>query len=593
MRKPLFSCLAALAALLFWVPGLFAAGGPPILPLNEIKPGMKGIGYTIFSGDQIQPFNVEVVGVLPNLVGPKQNVVLVKLSSPEIAKSGVVAGMSGSPVYIDGKLAGSISYKFGMFTAEAIAGMTPIEEELAVGGPGSAVPAGPAKAASSAKAAYAVPDTWAHQVGIGNGAYLEPIAAPVVFSGFLPSVVGQYSGQLEKYGMVATEGGSVPASPTDAQLKPGDMAGMVLIRGDLSVAAGCTVTALIGNRVYLCGHPLFGFGNVDIPMARAHVVATLASAMNSTKIMNTGGVIGSITEDRLTGVMGRIGPPPPMIPVDLSVGAGASSKQFHFEVMENAKLTPLLVAMATLDGVRSNLTYNEGTTFQLDGSIDIAGHSAVHLDNMFAPTDQPLPDASPIAADVEAVFAEIFNNPYEQPQITGIHLAVRSLPSARWATIDSAWSDAKIVHPGETVMIKVAMRPYRGAPFIRDVPITIPLQASPGPLHVLVSDAGTLDRIEQYFPFGPRERVGGLEQLIQLLNQEPRNDRLYVTLLQSSPTLLLQDKRLPNVPLSEINVLGQRNPGQTTVLWQSELAKRSVAMHEVVTGNQYISITVK
>jgi len=538
MHKPLFASLAALAALLFSVSFLFASGGPQILPLHEIKPGMKGVGYTIFSGDQIQSFDVEVIGILPNLVGPKQNVVLVKLSSPEIAKSGVVAGMSGSPVYIDGKLAGSISYKFGMFTSEAIAGMTPIEEELAVDGQKPVAPGGPAKARSSASLRYAVPDAWAQQVSVGSGAYLEPIASPVVFSGFLPSVVGQYSGQLEKYGMVTTEGGSVPPSATDAALKPGDMAGIVLISGDLSVAAGCTVTARIGNRVYLCGHPLFGFGNVDIPLARAHVVATLASAMSSTKIMNTGGVIGRITEDRLTGVMGRIGPGAPMIPVDLSVGEGASSKQFHFDVMENSKLTPLLVAMATLNGVRSNLTYNEGTTFQLDGSIDIAGHSTVHLDNMFAPTDQPLPDASPIAAEVETVFAEIFNNPYERPQITGIHLAVRSLPSARWATIESAWSDAKTVHPGETVTIKVAMRPYRGAPLIRDVPITIPLQASPGPLQVLVSDAGTLDRIEQYFPFGPRERVGGLEQLIGLLNQEPRNDRLYVTLLQSSPTLL-------------------------------------------------------
>ncbi|HVB33891.1 MAG TPA: SpoIVB peptidase S55 domain-containing protein [Patescibacteria group bacterium] len=592
MRRLFFLSIAVSAALVLATLSS-AAAGPQIFPLARIKPGMNGVGYTIFSGDKIQPFDVQIVGILPNLIGPKQDVVLVKLSSPEIAKSGVVAGMSGSPVYIDGKLAGAISYKFGMFTSEAIAGMTPIEEELAVDGQDEPAPGRVAKKPSQASTRLALPRGWAEQVGVGNGEYLEPIASPVVFSGFLPSVIGRYSSQLERYGMVATEGGSVPASPADAELKPGDMAGMVLISGDLSMAAGCTVTARIGDRVYLCGHPLFGFGNVHIPMARGHVVATLASSMSSTKIMNTGGVIGSITEDRLTGVMGRIGPPPPMIPVELSVGAGASAKQFHFNVMENAKLTPLLVAMATLEGVRSNLTYNEGTTFQLEGSIDIAGHNAVRLDNMFAPSNAPIPDASPIASQVEGVFAEIFDNPYEQPHITAIHLTVRSLPDARWASIESAWSDAKQVHPGETVTIKVAMQPYRGAPFIRDVPISIPLQASPGPLHVLVSDAGTLDRIEQYFPFGQRGRVGGLDQLIELLNQERRNDRLYVALLQTGPTLLFQDKRLPNIPLSEINVLGQRNPGQATVLWQSELAERSVAMHEVITGNQYLSITVK
>jgi hypothetical protein len=553
---------------------------------------MQGIGYTIFSGNKIQSFQVHVIGVLRNMIGPKQDVVLVRLSSPEIAKSGVVAGMSGSPVYIDGKLAGAIAYKFGTFTTQAIAGMTPIEEELAVSGSGE-LAIGNASKRAGGNAHYALSSGSPQQMGAGDGAYLEPIAAPLVFSGFLPSVVGRFSGQLAKYGMLATEGGTAPPSPADADLQPGDMAAMVLVSGDLSVSAGCTVTARIGNQVFLCGHPLFGFGKVDIPMARAHVVATLASSMSSTKIMNTGGLIGSIREDRVTGVMGRVGPAPPMIPVQLAVETPAVTKHFHFEIMENSKLTPLLVSMVTLNGVHSSLPYNEGTTFQLKGSIDIAGHDAVHLENMFVPNDQPVPDAFPIAAQVQSVFDEIYHNPYEQPHITGIHLAVRSLPNARWAMIENAWSDKKDVHPGETILVKVALRPYRGSPFLREVPITIPAQATPGTLHVLVSDAATLDRIEQYFPFGPRARLASLGQLIQLLNQERRNDRFYVALLQSSPTLLVQDKRLPNVPLSEINVLGQRNPGRTTVLWQSELAERSVPMHEVITGHQYLTITVK
>jgi hypothetical protein len=592
MRRPVIRSFAALAALFVFCSLSVAASGPEILPLSQIKPGMTGTGYTIFSGNKIQPFQVKVIGVLPNLVGPKQDVVLVRLSSPEIAKSGVVAGMSGSPVYFDGKLAGAISYKFGTFTTEALAGMTPIEEEMAIDGSGKAAAGKPVKAAEHG-AHYALPGGMAQQVGAGNGAYLEPIAAPLVFSGFLPSVVGHVSGELEKYGMMASEGGTAPPSPADAELKPGDMASMVLVGGDLSVSAGCTVTAVVGNRVYLCGHPLFGFGKVNIPMARAHVVATLPSSMSSTKIMNTGGLIGSITDDRVTGVMGHVGPAPPMIPVSLDVETGEVQKHFHFNIMENSKLTPLLVSAVTLNGVHSSLAYNEGTTFQLKGSIDIAGHSAVHLENMFVPNDQPVPDAFPIAAQVQSIFGQIFHNPYEQPHITGIHLTVRSLTNARWAAIDSAWSNKKEVHPGETVMVKVALRPYRGSPFLREVPITIPTQATPGTLHILVSDAGTLDRIERYFPFVPRARLAGLDQLIQLLNQERRNDRLYVALLQSSPTLLVEDKRLPNVPLSEINVLGQRNPGRTTVLWQSELAERSVPMHEVITGHQYLTITVK
>ena len=207
MRWLSFRLFAALAAVLIFCSLPAAATGPEIFPLNQIKPGMKGVGYTIFSGGKIQPFDVEVIGVLPNLIGPKQDVVLVRLSSPEIAKSGVVAGMSGSPVYIDGKLAGAVAYKFGTFTAEAIAGMTPIEDELAVSGSGAAPPG-----AASDSTQYALPDRMAQQAGVGGGAYLEPIAAPLVVSGFMPSVVGHFTGQLEKLGMMATEGGSVPAS---------------------------------------------------------------------------------------------------------------------------------------------------------------------------------------------------------------------------------------------------------------------------------------------------------------------------------------------------------------------------------------------
>lgn len=601
MRRLIVPLLAALAVLFVASLPAVAASGPEILPLSQIKPGMKGVGYTIFSGDKISPFNVEVIGVLPNFVGPKQDVVLVRLSSPELAKSGVVAGMSGSPVYIDGKLAGAISYKFGMFTAEAIAGMTPIEEELAVSDSSLGAPTGRSisaeedgdESATNANMRYPLPEAWDQRIGAGSGTYLQPIESPLVFSGFLPSVIGRFSDEFAKYGMVAAEGGTAPPSSTDGALKPGDMVGMVLMQGDMSISPGCTVTAKIGDQVYLCGHPLFGFGKIQMPMARGHVVATLASSMSSTKIMNTGGLIGSITQDRVTGVMGSLGKPPSMIPVELTVETAGAPKIFHFQVMENSKLTPALVAIGTLNGVKSNLAYNEGTTFQLVGSIDIAGHSAVHLDNMFVPNDQPAPDAFPIALTVQNVFNEIFHNPYEQPHIQGIHLTVRSMPEARWAAIDSAWSDKKQVHPGDTVTIKVALRPYRGAPFIQEVPISIPAQAAPGPIHVLVSDAGTLDRIERYFPYGPGGRLAGLEQLIQLLNQERRNDRLYVALLQSSPTLLVEDKRLPNVPLSEINVLGQHNPGRTTVLYQSELAERSVRMHEVISGQQFLTITVK
>jgi hypothetical protein len=592
------------AVLLAACPLPFAAqASPEILPLSQIKPGMEGVGYTIFSGDQIQKFGVQVIGVMPNLLGPRQDIVLVRLVGADVEQTGVAAGMSGSPVYIGGKLAGAISLKFGIFTKEALAGMTPIEEILAAGqaggearptnAPGSRGKVHPASQPSVAFE-YPLPGEFAHQTGLGQGAFLAPIDTPLVFSGVYPEAIERFASQFRAYGMVTTEGGTAAAAPGDAAVQPGDMAAIVLVRGDLSISAGCTVTARIGDRLFLCGHPLFRFGRVALPLARGHVLTTLSSTLTSTKIMNAGGLIGTVTEDRATAVLGRLGPSPAMIPVELAVKTPELEKHFRFELVENPKLTPLLVALATFNGLAGNPAYSEGTTFLLHGEIEIAGHTPARLDDMYAPSDSPLPDAFPVALEVEEAFARIFNNPYEQPRISGIRLRVESIPERRWARIDNAWSEKSEVRPGESVAVKVLLHPYRGAPYIQEVPIRIPEQISRGPLEVLVSDGAALDRMEQLPLVSAQGQLAGLEELIRLLNRERRNDRLYVTLLEPTPTLLVEDKRLPNAPISAINVLKQqRSPGSSQLLWQSEAGEWSVPMRQVIAGQQYLTITVK
>jgi hypothetical protein len=582
---------------------LQAATSPEILPLKQIKPGMEGVGYTIFSGDQIQKFGVQVIGVMPNLLGPKEDIVLVRLAGANVEQTGVMAGMSGSPVYIDGKLAGAISLKFGIFTKEALAGMTPIAAIFAAGQaegpPAGTNAAGPA----AATAKYPLPSDYVQKMGLpagaggSEGAFLAPIETPLVFSGFYPQALNRFAGQFASYGMVATEGGTAPAAPDDAAIKPGDMASIVLIRGDLSVSAGCTVTARVGDRLYLCGHPLFRFGRVSLPLARAHVLTTLSSALASAKIINTGGLVGTVTQDRTTAVLGRLGRPPAMLPVELDVKTPAVEKHFHFEIIENPKLTPLLVGLATFNGLAGSPAYSEGTTFLLHGEIAIAGHTPVRLDNMFAPGNSELPDAFPVALDVEGAFRQIYDNPYEQPSIARIQLRVESLPERRWARIDNAWCEKSEARPGESLAVKVLLHPYRGAPYIQEVPIRIPAQVSRGRLELLVSDGATLNQMEQLYLPGAQGRLPGLEEMVRLLNRERRNDRLYVTLLQPTPTLLVQDKRLPNVPLSEINVLEQSaaagSRGSTRLLSQSEAGEWSVPMHRVISGQQKLSIIVK
>lgn len=597
------------AALLLAAALPLAAGDlPDILPLSQVKPGMKGYAYTIFAGEQIEKFDLEVIGILENLLGPKQSIILVQLIGPKVEHTGVVAGMSGSPVYLEGKLAGALSLKFGIFTKEPIGGVTPIEsllevqaidntqkaQEIAPAAPAELAAAnGPAPALTAAQ--FPIPQELAERLGAQGEPFLTPIETPLVFAGFNSAAIRRYADQIAVAGMSPAQGGTVAPQKEDPQIQPGDMVSVVLMQGDLSLYSACTVTARIGNQVLACGHPMFAFGSVSFPLARAHVVTTLSSELASTKMINVGGVIGTLTQDRLTAIVGRIGPAPRMIPMDLSIVTPLRQKEFHFEMIENARLAPLLVALATFNGLVANTAYSEGTTLRLTGTMEISGHSAVRIENMFAPTDAFVPDGAFVAATMQAAFARVLTNPYEMPRIERISLRVESLPERRWASIESVWSEKSEAQPGESVTVKVLLRPYRGAPFLQDVPITIPPQAARGSLlRIQVSDSEALNRMTRLFAFGPQGRLAGLEQLITLINRERRNNQLYVTLLQPNPTLLVEDKELPNAPLSEINILDQRrSTGNSFLLRESTAGEWSVPMNQVISGTYSLFIQVK
>jgi len=315
--------------------------------------------------------------------------------------------------------------------------------------------------------------------------------------------------------------------------------------------------------------------------------------MNSTKIVNSGGVIGTLTEDRVTAVMGRLGAAPRMIPVELTIVTPNGEQQFHSEMISDPKLTPLLIGIVAFNGLTQNTAYGEGSTMKLSGTIDIAGHGAVSLDNMYAPTDQFVPDGMFVASSIQTIFSRIFSNPYEMPKIDGVKLRAESVPERRVASILNAWSESSEVEPGASVVVKVLLRPYRGSPMIREVPITIPPQAARGStLRVQVSDSDSLNRTANQV--AAQGRLGGLDQLISLLNKERRNNRLYVTLLKPTPTLLVKDKQLPDAPLSQINVLDQRRlPGTSSLLRESTAGEWSLPMDEIIAGSASVFINVK
>ena len=561
--------------------GAEAPASPPILTVSQIHPGMRGTGYTILAGDTIEAFDFEVVGVMPNLIGPKADIILVKLTGGTAKEFGVAAGMSGSPLYIDGKLIGALSLRFGEFTRDAIGGVTPIEDmfnsNASVGEP-----------ALVHSAAGNAPE-W-----VARTLQPTPIETPLIISGFYRSVLVRFADKFAALGMTLGQGGAVDDTQNGRALRPGDMAAMVLARGDLTLSASCTVTAVVGDRIFACGHPVLGFGKVSMPLARAHVLTTIASPLSPTKLINVGNLIGTVTEDRSGAVVGRLGPAPPMIPVELAIKTSAAEQHLHFEVVNHPQLTPLLVALATLNGLSANVSSIGDSALQLTGTILLDHHGAVQLQDTFAPSEQSFTNEYLVASSLEGLLSRIFNNPYEDVKINGVELALRGIPEHRWARIDNAWTEKAEVTGGETVAVKVLLRPYRGPAFVQTVPVKIPRDVSHGPLRIMVSDSDSLNRTTHLFTSDPQIRLAGIDEFIRLQNRYQRNDWLYVSILQPSPTVLLQDKELPNSPISQVMLLGpRRDSGDTVLLWESAVGQWSVPMDQVITGQQFLTIMVR
>jgi hypothetical protein len=565
------------------------------LPLEQVRVGMEGYAYTIFSGDQVEKFDLQVLGVLPNFLGPKQSIILVELKGPKVEHTGVVAGMSGSPVYLDGKLAGALSLKLGVFTKEAIAGVTPIADVLRQPTQSAAAVQAPSPGAQQ----FEIPkDAMARNIPPGASA-LQPIETPLVFSGFQPAALQPFSAQLQSYGFVAAQGGTAAAQADDGKLEPGQMAGMVLVSGDASINSACTVTAIQGDRVFLCGHPLMNLGDIAIPMVRSRVVTTLSSSLASTKIVNMGGSIGTITSDHLTAVTGKLGPAPPMIPLDLTVVTGAGEKKLHFEMINHPKLTPLLVALTTFNGLTQNSVYGEGTTLHLTGEIRLKGHVPVQLESTVSPGDTMMPDGIPTAIAVQNAFTRLFSNTYELPNVEQVSLKVESTPGRKSYTIESAWLEKGEAAPGENLKVRVLLRPYRGEAHIEETVVHVPDQVARGTtLRVLVSDADWMNRASRGFNFatmpGGTAGPAGFDQLIALMNRERHNDRLYVGVFAPTPTMVWDDKEMPNVPLSQITVVdGRPAPGSVQVLRESLASESSIVLGGPVGGLISLNLQIR
>ena len=505
MRKAVFSHVA-LCCLLWSVALTAQTSVKPVrtIPVDQIQAGMRGVAYTVFQGTKPEPMEVEVLGVLKNVNGPKGDVILVRLHGEKAEYTGVVAGMSGSPVYLDGKLAGALAFRIGEFSKEPIAGVTPIAEMLEI----NALDQTPAGDSVPVEARASGPST--RTAAPGNSPslptqdfrnYLKLIDTPLVFNGFSEETLRRFSSQFASAGIVPVMGvGSHSDMKQPEPLEPGSAVSAILVRGDMDLAANCTVTYIDPQHLLACGHPLMQFGMVDIPMTKAEVLATLPSPLNAFKIVNTTEAVGAFVQDRHTGIMGLFNKEPDMIPVTLTIRGAAITKEFHYEVLNNAKLSPVAMMATVFNALHGVNEYGEEITYRLNGSISVQGFPAVQLQNMFAPSDGGQPAAALAAASLGDRFGRIYDNPYDIPAIRGVNLDFDLVKERRWARLESARTDVSEARPGDDIIVETVLRPYRGERMVQQIPIHIPTSSSKGPLRIMVSDGETLDRMRRGVP---------------------------------------------------------------------------------------------
>ncbi len=582
-------------AVLICAGALFAQNppGPDTIPVSEIQAGMKGVAYTVFEGVKPEPMDVVVLGVLKNANGPKGDVILVRLEGKKPEFTGVVAGMSGSPVYIDGKLAGALAFRIGQFSKEPIAGVTPIAQMFEINDLDS-TPGGNPPAAASVPQTTKVSTGGSHDQIQQLANYLTPIETPFVFSGFSEAALKQFAPQFVAAGIAPVMGaGSVTDTSQPEPLVAGSAVSAVLVRGDMDISATCTVTYLDPKRLLACGHPLLQFGQVDMPMYKAQVVATLASPLNAFKIVNTTEPVGSFVQDRHTGILGRFGREAQMIPVTLDVHSGTRSKQFHFEVLNNPKLTPAAMMSTVFSALQGVNDYGEDTTYQLQGSINVTGYPGVKLQDMFAPMDGGTPTGVLVAMALGDSFSRIYDNPYDKPRIDGVKLDINLIAERRSARLESARTDVTEARPGDEIVIEAVLRPYRGDRVVKTIPVRIPTSTPKGMLRILVSDGDTLDRARRGGMMSISRKLD-LASTIALLNKEHVNTGVYVSLLEANPEAMVEDKVMPALPLSVMNVMdGMRGTQDMVVLGESSVNEASAPTDYVVSGAQIITINVK
>ncbi len=532
-------------------------GAQTTLPLAEIRSGMKGTGRTVFKGARIESFDFEVLGVQRN-ISPGHSLILVKASGGPLAETGILAGMSGSPCYIDGKLVGALSIGFA-FEKEPIGGITPIAEMLdqlrdlpesaPVRTPLILPKLEPPKVLKAALRGEML------SYGGLMGEPAVPVdggtAVPLVISGtpLAPETQALFSGLPIRFASVGS--GMVAAAPGGeaSPVEPGGMASIALVQGDMDMAASGTITWVSGKKVLLFGHQLFNLGGVDLPLWSASVAGSVASYQSSFKLAQPVAPIGALRLDRSVGVGGVLGAEARMVPLRIGLNLGGrKTLDYRFELMDHPFITPILVAAVMSQTLNGHVRGLGLQSLSLQGNIKIAGHPAIEIENVIA-------DLNPnrMAMFMAGMMQALAMNPFERPVFEGISLTIKAEERLDLTGIAAVRLLKARAKRGGNLPVLVTLQNIQGVRENAILNIPVPQSAQPGKASLMVGDGLSLAAAD------PDERaidVGSLNDVVRLLNGALRNNHAYALLVQAQPGAGLRGSRIEGIPPSIASLIG-------------------------------------
>lgn len=554
-----------------------ATGGGDTMPIDQIRRGMTGYGLTVLVGTRIDTFQVEVIDVMHGS-GGGGDVILARVSGLGLEKSGIAQGMSGSPIYVEGRLAGALAFAYP-FAKESIAGVTPIGEMLEI-----LDQAGGAESMSL----MPVPErSGGEERGIPGP---EPIATPLALAGFAPEVARSVEEFFRPYGLVATAGGGGgKGTATDWKAEPGAAVGVRLLGGDATLTGIGTVTWVDGDRILAFGHPMFQAGTVNMPLVSAEVHTLIPSAYVSFKLGSPIGVVGALVQDRRTGVAGAIGEASPTVPIDVVVESeGAGRREYHYDALQDKRLTPVLVSWAVSNSILDRGKATGDATARVRMRVDFDGASDLEMENVYASGSV----VADVGEDVVFPLQVLANNPIAEAKVNSVRVEVTTFAGRQVSRIERVRVERAEVKPGGEVRGDVTLRRFQGETETRSFVLPIGEDMPEGKLLLRVCDAASSedwDTKRAPNRFATKE----IDGLVRILEELRTNESVYVQLFAPADGVTVDGREMPSLPESRLTVLGAAlHDDDGAFVKGSVVASETIRTDAVVTGCKSLSVVI-